>query len=140
MTLTTRSLLFTPRPRIVCLCGSTRFRSEFVDANFRETLAGRIVVTIGCDLRTDAAALGLTAEAKLTLDELHLHKIELADEVLILNVGGYFGRSTKRELWYAAKIGRAIRWLEPERAVPDPLELFPSESAWLAAAADAAAG
>lgn len=102
-----------PRPRIVCLCGSTRFSEAFQAANLRETLAGNIVLTIGLDMKSDAA-LGLPEDTKAKLDELHLRKIDLADEVLILNVGGYIGESTARELAYARERGKAVRFLEPQ--------------------------
>ena len=102
------------RPIIVCLCGSTRFSEAFREANLRETLAGKIVLSIGADFKSDDA-LGLTAEDKHRLDALHLRKIELADEVLFLNVGGYLGRSSLIEYFYAANIGKEIRLLEPPK-------------------------
>ncbi len=104
----------TARPVIVCLCGSTRFAEAFHDANLRETLAGRIVLTVGCDFKSDTDLLlagQLTQEDKARLDELHLRKIDLADEILILNVGGYLGESTRHEWHYAEAQGKRIRWL-----------------------------
>lgn len=98
-------------PTVVCLCGSTRFSEAFREANLRETLAGKIVLSIGCDFKSDDA-LGLTDEDKARMDELHLRKIDLADEVLILNVGGYVGQSTARELAYAQQHGKRVRFLE----------------------------
>lgn len=105
------------RPVVVCLCGSTRFGEAFRAANLRETLAGRIVLTIGCDMRSDAEIFSdLPAEElvriKADLDALHLRKIELADEVLVLNVGGYIGQSTRAELAYARQLGKRVRFLE----------------------------
>ena len=100
------------KPIIICLCGSTRFGDAFRAANLRETLAGKIVLTVGCDFKSDDA-LGLDAAIKARLDELHLRKIDLADEVLILNVGGYIGESTKREMEYARQHWKRIRFLEP---------------------------
>ena len=106
------------RPTIVCLCGSTRFAEAFAAANCRETLAGRIVLSVGCNLKKDASMLARPEaeldDMKRRLDELHLRKIDLADEVLILNVDGYIGDSTKRELAYARSQGKVVRWLEPE--------------------------
>lgn len=107
-----------PLPTIVCLCGSTRFSQAFRDANLRETLNGNIVLTIGCDIRSDTEVFGhMTIDevvmVKDQLDRLHLRKIDLADEVLILNVGGYIGESTAHELAYARKLGKAVRFLEP---------------------------
>lgn len=108
------------KPTIVCLCGSTRFGSAFHEANLRETLAGKIVLSIGVDTKSDIDLLlagELTHEDKARLDELHLRKIDLADEVLILNVGGYVGESTTREIAYAREHEKPIRWLEKEEAV-----------------------
>ncbi len=105
-------------PTVVCLCGSTRFSEAFRAANLRETLAGKIVLSIGCDFKSDDA-LGLTDDDKRRMDELHLRKIDLADEVLILNVGGYIGESTGRELAYATQQGKSVRFLE---AAPPPAE------------------
>lgn len=105
------------RPIIVCLCGSTRFWREFQRAGLRETLAGKIVLSIGAASGTDDEHFGnLPAEeysrVKAMLDELHLRKIDLADEVLILNLNGYIGESTARELQYAQSLGKTIRFLE----------------------------
>lgn len=99
------------RPTIVCLCGSTRFSEAFRKANLVETLEGKIVLSIGCDFKSDDA-LGLPEDAKAMLDELHKRKIDLADEVLILNVGGYIGSSTMSELEYAREHNKRIRYLE----------------------------
>jgi hypothetical protein len=105
-------------PRIVCLCGSGRFLEAFQNAEFSETLAGRIVLTIGCntiDIARDPVAAEIR-HLKPRLDELHLRKIDLADEVLVLNVGGYIGESTSREIGYAVSLGKPVRYLEPVRA------------------------
>ncbi|MBO0795548.1 MAG: hypothetical protein J2P36_32045, partial [Ktedonobacteraceae bacterium] len=100
------------KPPIVCLCGSTRFSDAFQIANLNETLAGKIVLSIGCDTHSDEM-LNLSPEKKIELDVLHLWKIRLADEVLILNVGGYTGESTRREIEYARSLDKPLRWLEP---------------------------
>ena len=101
------------KPTIVCLCGSTRFMEIFQHANLVETLAGRIVLTVGCDTKSDAM-LGLSESVKAQLDELHKRKIDLADEILVLNVGGYVGSSTRSEIDYAIAHGKRVRWLEDE--------------------------
>ena len=103
-------------PRIVCLCGSTRFGEAFAKANLEETLAGRIVLSIGCNMKSDTEIFGNLSESKLQeiktgLDELHKRKIDLADEILVLNVGGYIGDSTRSEIEYAVMHGKLIRWL-----------------------------
>lgn len=103
-----------PRPTIVCLCGSTKFKQEFVTANFRETMEGKIVLSVGWFSHTDGNIFTPSADEKKSLDELHKRKIDLADEVLILNVGGYIGESTRSELEYAKRKGKVIRYLHPE--------------------------
>ena len=99
------------RPTIVCLCGCGRFRQAFERAEFDETLAGKIVLTMGCNTHDIARSVEL-AHHKPQLDELHLRKIDLADEVFVLNVGGYIGESTARELAYALEHGKTVRMLE----------------------------
>lgn len=107
------------KPTVVCLCGSTRFSEAYQEMNLRETLAGNIVLSIGINTKSDddliKAGWKIDKEA---LDTLHLHKIDLADEVLILNVDGYVGESTRREIDYAELQGKRIRWLEPDK-IPD---------------------
>ena len=102
------------RPRIVCLCGSTRFMDWFHEAGWQETMAGKIVLSVGCSkhLPADHGGEAMGPEVAARLDELHLRKIDLADEILVLNVGGYVGESTQREVEYAERTGKPIRWLE----------------------------
>lgn len=109
------------RPTVVCLCGSTRFYEAFQQQNYWETLAGRIVLTVGCDTKADDDLFANKTDAekqeiKTRLDELHKRKIDLADEILVLNVGGYIGDSTRSEIEYATALGKNIRWLEPPTA------------------------
>jgi hypothetical protein len=116
----------TNRPTIVCLCGSTLFPETFRKAQLEETLAGKIVLTIGCNMKTDTEAFGHLPPDTLSrirrgLDILHLRKIDLADEVLILNVDGHIGESTERELDYAKFTGKRIRFLEPSSVSMDDL-------------------
>lgn len=70
------------KPRVVCLCGSTRFKDAYVEASKREALAGRIVLSVGCFSHADG---GVTEEQKLALDQLHMRKIDRADEILVLD-------------------------------------------------------
>ena len=99
------------RPTIVCLCGSTRFRQEYEAANSRETLAGKIVLSVGC--YGHAEGTPLSAQQKEMLDRLHLAKIDLADEILVLNAGGYIGSSTRNEINHACATGKRVRYLIP---------------------------
>lgn len=108
----------TNRPTIVCLCGSTRFWRTFQQASLQETLAGKIVLSIGAASGTDDEHFGGMPKeeydrVKAMLDELHLRKIDLADEVLILNCFEYIGESTARELAYARTLGKLVRFWEP---------------------------
>lgn len=108
-----------PRPIIVCLCGSTRFWRLFQQAGLRETMAGKIVLSIGAASGTDDEHFGNLPKdeydrVKAMLDQLHMRKIDMADEVLILNGGDdYVGESTARELAYARSLGKRVRWLIP---------------------------
>jgi hypothetical protein len=104
------------KPTVVCLCGSTRFYKEFMEQNYLETMAGKIVLSVGffSHSSTDAhgETLGITPEQKIALDELHKRKIDLADEVLVININGYIGKSTRSEIDYAIEHGKTIRYLE----------------------------
>lgn len=100
------------RTPIVCLCGSTRFRDVYLKAQREESLAGKIVLTVG--LFGHLEDFDMAGEDKVRLDELHLRKIDLADEVLFLNVDGYMGTSTLAELRYARSTKKVIRFLEPQ--------------------------
>lgn len=99
------------RPKIICLCGSTRFVQTWIDEYQRLSDEGNIVLTVARmpprpNLQYDEP------ELKRKLDGLHFHKIALADEVFILNVGGYIGESTAREIEHAMNLKKTIRWLE----------------------------
>ena len=105
------------KPRVVTLCGSTKFKDAYIDAQLHETLAGKIVLTIGCNMRDDnelfsELSAGNLRKLKAELDILHLHKITMSDEILVLNVDGYIGESTEREIVYAESIGVKVRYLE----------------------------
>lgn len=103
-------------PEIVCLCGSTRFWKTFRDVGLKLTLQGKIVLSIGiCAPDSKILAHPNSPQGKLQkrrLDELHKRKIDLADTVMILNVNGYIGESTKSEIEYAKAHGKPIRYLK----------------------------
>jgi hypothetical protein len=103
---------FVTMPHIVCLCGSTRFMKTFFDEGWKETLKGHIVLSVGVVTSGPKDHAGEHFGVKEMLDELHKRKIDLADEVLVLNVGGYIGESTRSEIEYAEKLGMPIRYLE----------------------------
>lgn len=109
------------KPQVVVLCGSTRFMDEFHIWNREFSLQGKIVLTVELvtyDGATDPQRAD--PEQKRQLDELHLRKIDLADRVLVLNVEGYIGDSTREEIDYAESVGKPIDYLEPtlEAATP----------------------
>lgn len=108
-------------PITVCLCGSTRFYDAFQRANYEETMAGKVVLSVGFYagspgemVKQHGEGVGITPEQKIELDWLHKYKIWLADEVLVLNVGGYIGESTRSEIEFASAIGKPVRYLEKE--------------------------
>jgi len=83
---------------------------------FRLTVEGWIVLSVGCFPRKPDGSwdtMQITDEQKVKLDALHLRKIDLADRVHVINVGGYVGVSTKNEVTYAWKEGKPITFLEP---------------------------
>lgn len=131
-------------PSIVCLCGSTKFYEEFMDENYKLTMDGCIVLSVGFFMHAKnnqhGGQVGATQKQKAELDVLHLRKIDLADAVHVVNVGGYVGASTKRELWYAVRQGKTLSWREPEKAYTREAiaSLFPSWDAWQEAAETAA--
>lgn len=100
---------------VICLCGSTKFFKEFQDYNQRFTLEGKIVLSIGCVMRSDDELFNKMSDAekrlvKSRLDVLHMHKIDLADTVFIIDVNGYIGESTEREVAYAYSRGKKVRY------------------------------
>ncbi|MFF4466383.1 hypothetical protein ACFY13_43815 [Streptomyces mirabilis] len=104
------------RPTIVVLCGSTRYWDQPAEANLYETAAGRIALAPGCNLKQPHPLWADPAQAnrlKTVLDDLHLRKIDLADEVLVINPEGYIGDSTHSEIDYARKLGKPIRYTHP---------------------------
>ena len=98
--------------KIVTLCGSTRFKEQFLEAQKQLTLEGNIVISVGLFGHSGDDDVW-KAGVKEMLDDMHLRKIDLADEIFVINVGGYIGESTKREIAYAEKTGKKVRYLEP---------------------------
>ena len=95
-------------PGIVTICGSTRFRAEMTTANRELTLAGYIVLAPGV-FGHDGDEM--TEAQKSALDELHFRKIDLAELIYVVNPGGYIGDSTRREIAYAHRTGKRVRYL-----------------------------
>jgi hypothetical protein len=99
------------RRKIVCLCGSTKFNEAFEKASYDLALKGDIVLSVGC-FRNYKNEFQVTPDEKIALDKLHFDKIDLADEVLFLNVNGYIGESTKKELAYSIFKCKSIEFLD----------------------------
>lgn len=97
-------------PMVICLCGSTRFKAEFLSALRAFTLQGHIVILPGVYGHADGGYLD--KETKKKLDDLHFKKIDMSDIVYVINPNGYIGESTKREIEYAKSLGKMIRYLE----------------------------
>jgi dienelactone hydrolase len=96
-------------PHIICICGSTRFRTEIATANRELTLAGYIVLAPGVFAHDGDT---ITDTQKADLDRLHFQKIDMAGSVYIVNPGGYVGESTAREIAYARSQDKPVRFLE----------------------------
>lgn len=102
-------------PKIITLCGPTRFTSEMLKEAWRLTIAGVIVIHWNILESKEAFSHGAEAaggNVKEIVDGLYLHKVAMADEVRVINVGGYIGESTRAELRHARKLGKPITWLE----------------------------
>ncbi len=91
--------------KVITLCGSTRFRHQFEDWNEKLTLQGNVVISLQGFNRN------LTDAQKQLLGEIHLRKIDMADEIFVIDVDGYVGDSTRQEIEYATQAGKAIRYL-----------------------------
>lgn len=102
----------------ITLCGSTRFKDEFMMAQKRLTLEGNIVISVGLfghsgdDEVWDGMDEGTLSKTKEMLDDMHKRKIDMADEIFVINVGGYIGDSTNSEIQYAKEHGKKVRYLE----------------------------
>lgn len=109
------------KPSVICLCGSTRFTNEMLVKQWELTKKGHVVLS-WCALPDsyfsgeDKAHIGDQEGVKEIVDEVHKRKIDISDEVFILNIGGYIGESTRSEIDYAKLIGKKISYeLEPEK-------------------------
>ena len=104
--------------KVITLCGSTRFREQFMQAQKDLTLQGYIVISVGLYGHAGDAEVwenmteGTLTKTKEMLDDMHKRKIDMADEVFVVNVGGYIGDSTKSEIKYAHENGKVVRYLE----------------------------
>ena len=105
--------------KVITLCGSTRFKAEFMEAQKRLTLEGNIVISVGLFGHSGDHEVwenmdeGTLTKTKDMLDDMHKRKIDMADEIFVINLGGYIGSSTRSEIEYAKSTGKDVRYLEP---------------------------
>ena len=103
---------------VITLCGSTRFKDAFMEAQKRLTLEGNIVISVGLFGHSGDSEVwenmdeGTLTSTKEMLDDMHKRKIDMADSIYVINVGGYIGDSTRSEIEYAKKTGKEVRYLE----------------------------
>lgn len=103
---------------VVTLCGSTRFKEQFMEAQKRLTLEGNIVISVGLFGHSGDQEVwenmdeGTLTKTKEMLDDMHKSKIDMADEIFVINVNGYIGDSTCSEIEYAKAHGKKVRYLE----------------------------
>ena len=97
--------------KVVTLCGSTKFKEQYLETQKRLTLEGNIVISVGLFGHSGDDEVW-TKGTKAMLDDMHLRKIDMADEIFVINVGGYIGESTRREIAYAKENGKSVRYLE----------------------------
>ena len=106
--------------KVVTLCGSTRFKDAFMEAQKRLTLDGCIVISVGLfghsgdDEVWDGMDEGALSATKKMLDDMHKRKIDMADEIFVIDVDGYIGESTRNEIDYAIGSGKPVRYLSEE--------------------------
>lgn len=97
--------------KIITLCGSTKFKEHYLEAQKRLTLEGNIVISVGLFGHSGDDEVW-TEGTKAMLDDMHKRKIDLADEIFVVNVGGYIGESTSSEIAYAKSQGKDVKYLE----------------------------
>ena len=98
--------------KVVTLCGSTKFKDEFYEAQKKLTLEGNIVLSVGMFGHSGDAEVWNDG-VKEMLDDMHKRKIDMADEIFVVNKNGYIGSSTKSEIEYATKYNKKVNYLEP---------------------------
>lgn len=95
--------------KVITLCGSTKFKDEFMRVQKELTLQGNIVISVGC---FGHAGDKFTDEQKIMLDDMHKRKIDMADEIFVINKDDYIGHSTASEIAYALRTKKTVRFLE----------------------------
>ena len=97
--------------KVITLCGSTRFKDQFMAEQKRLTLEGNIVISVGLFGHAGDDEVWMEGTKEM-LDDMHKRKIDMADEIFVINVGGYIGSSTHSEIEYAKANGKIVKYLE----------------------------
>ena len=97
--------------KVITLCGSTRFKDQFMEAQKRLTLEGNIVISVGLFGHSGDEEVWKPGTKEM-LDDMHRAKIDMADEIFVINVGRYIGESTRAEIEYAMANGKPVRYQE----------------------------
>lgn len=103
---------------VITLCGSTKFKEEFLKAQKDLTLKGNIVISVGLFGHSGDNEVwenmdeGTLTKMKEMVDDMHKSKIDMSDEIFVINVGGYIGDSTKSEIEYAISKNKKVSYLE----------------------------
>ena len=100
------------RYKVITLCGSTRFKDEFIETQKRLSLQGNIVISVGLFGHSGDKEVWQDG-VKEMLDDMHKRKIDMADSIYVINVGGYICSSTRSEIEYAIAHGKTVEYLEP---------------------------
>ena len=95
--------------KVITLCGSTKFKDDFERINKELTLRGNIVISVGC---FGHAGDVFTEDQKVMLDDIHKRKIDMADEIFVINKDKYIGASTRSEIEYAILHDKPVRYME----------------------------
>ncbi len=103
--------------KVITLCGSTKFKDEILKVQKQLTLEGNIVISVGFFEQADDGLKNvITPEIKAMFDDMHKRKIDISDEIYVINKNGYIGESTKSEIEYAIKTGKRVDYLECHNA------------------------
>lgn len=98
--------------KVITLCGSTRFKEDFIKAQEMLTLQGWIVLTVGLFGHADNKYQEvITPEVKEMLDDMHKRRIDMSDAIYVINRNNYIGESTSSEIQYAMKQGKEIMYM-----------------------------
>ncbi|EHG33272.1 hypothetical protein [Enterocloster clostridioformis] len=97
--------------RVITLCGSTRFKDDFIRMQKILTLQGDIVISVGLFGHSGDDEVW-SEGTKEMLDDMHKRKIDMADGIYVINSDGYIGTSTRSEIEYAKSQGKLITYME----------------------------